>query len=106
TPRRVCAGRCRSPTPPTRSATSPNTRWRTRSASWPIRHAAQRRAEYSMSDAETLAGGHDYDRIWDEVYGDIQDLGPTHRHMTRIIRRLLAPLEYRSVLDVGVGFGH
>jgi len=59
-----------------------------------------------MSDAETLAGGHDYDRIWDEVYGDIQDLGPTHRHMTRIIRRLLAPLEYRSVLDVGVGFGH
>lgn len=54
-----------------------------------------------MSDA-----GVDYDRIWDEVYGDIQDLGPTHRHMTRLMRRMLAPLEYSTVLDVGVGFGH
>jgi SAM-dependent methyltransferase len=48
----------------------------------------------------------DYDRMWDEVYGDLQDLGPTHRHLDRIVRRILAPLEYRSVLDVGVGFGH
>lgn len=54
-----------------------------------------------MSDA-----GVDYDRIWDEVYGDIQDLGPTHRHMTRLMRRMLAPLDYSTVLDVGVGFGH
>ena len=48
----------------------------------------------------------DYDRIWDEVYGDLQDLGPTHRHMIRLMRRVLAPLSYASVLDVGVGFGH
>jgi SAM-dependent methyltransferase len=48
----------------------------------------------------------DYDRIWDEVYGDLQDLGPTHRHMIRLMRRVLAPLRYASVLDVGVGFGH
>jgi 2-polyprenyl-3-methyl-5-hydroxy-6-metoxy-1,4-benzoquinol methylase len=48
----------------------------------------------------------DYDRIWDEVYGGLQDVGPTHRHMVRIMRRLLAPLRYESVLDVGVGFGH
>lgn len=48
----------------------------------------------------------DYDRLWEEVYGDLQDLGPTHRHMIRLMRRLLAGLEYRSVLDVGVGFGH
>ncbi len=48
----------------------------------------------------------DYDVIWDEVYGDLQDIGPTHRHMIRIMRRLLAPLRYDSVLDVGVGFGH
>jgi SAM-dependent methyltransferase len=50
--------------------------------------------------------GLDYDRIWDEVYGDIQDLGPTHRHMARLMRRMLTPLDYSSVLDVGVGFGH
>lgn len=48
----------------------------------------------------------DYDRIWEEVYGDLQDIGPTHRHMIRIMRRVLAPLRYESVLDVGVGFGH
>lgn len=48
----------------------------------------------------------DYDQLWDEVYGDIQDVGPVHRHMKRMLRRLLADLEYRSVLDVGVGFGH
>lgn len=48
----------------------------------------------------------DYDQIWEEVYGDLQDLGPTHLHMRRIMRRMLAPLQYTSVLDVGVGFGH
>jgi SAM-dependent methyltransferase len=48
----------------------------------------------------------DYDRLWLEVYGDLQDLGPTHRHMVRLMRRLLAPLQYTSVLDVGVGYGH
>jgi hypothetical protein len=36
----------------------------------------------------------------------MQDVGPTHWHMTRIMRRVLAPLQYSSVLEVGVGFGH
>jgi SAM-dependent methyltransferase len=44
--------------------------------------------------------------MWEEVYGDLQDLGPTHRHMTRIMKRMLLPLRYSSVLEVGVGFGH
>lgn len=48
----------------------------------------------------------DYDQMWDEVYGDIQDVGPVHRHMKRLMARMLAPLSYDSVLDVGVGFGH
>jgi SAM-dependent methyltransferase len=48
----------------------------------------------------------DYDRVWEEVYGDLQDVGPTHRHMARIMRRMVAPLEYQSLLEVGVGFGH
>lgn len=50
--------------------------------------------------------GIDYDRAWEEVYGDLQDIGPTHRHMLRIMRRMLEPLEYSSVLEVGVGHGH
>lgn len=48
----------------------------------------------------------DYDRIWDNVYGDIQDIGPTHRHLQRILKQILASLDYQSVLDVGCGFGH
>jgi len=47
-----------------------------------------------------------YDEVWDEVYGDLQDIGPTHRHMKRLMRTIVAPLEYRTVLEVGVGFGH
>lgn len=48
----------------------------------------------------------DYDHMWEEVYGDLQDVGPAHRHLGRLIQRLLRELEYESVLDVGVGFGH
>jgi SAM-dependent methyltransferase len=60
-------------------------------------------AQGSSASAATAA---EYDRLWDKVYGDLQDLGPTHRHMHRLMRHLLAPLRYASVLDVGVGFGH
>lgn len=47
-----------------------------------------------------------YDRCWSEVYGDLQRLGPTHRHMRRILRRMLRGLDYESVVDVGCGAGH
>lgn len=57
-----------------------------------------------QSAAPTTASN--YDRLWREVYGDIQALGPTHRHERRILRRLLADLHYDSVLDVACGFGH
>jgi SAM-dependent methyltransferase len=66
-------------------------------------------ARAAMTDAPrtpTAADVPDYDEVWDEVYGDLQDVGPVHRHMKRIMRRMLAPLEYSSVLEVGVGFGH
>ena len=48
----------------------------------------------------------DYDTVWNEVYGDIQDVGPVHRHLRRIVRRTVAALDYDSVLDVGCGAGH
>ena len=47
----------------------------------------------------------DYDEVWRDAYGDMQDHGPVHRHMRRILRGLLRPLEYRSVLEVGCGAG-
>lgn len=47
----------------------------------------------------------DYDRIWTETYGDLQEIGPAHRHMERILDRLLKRIEYDSILDVGCGMG-
>ena len=47
-----------------------------------------------------------YDQVWTQVYGDMQHVGPVHRHMKRIVKGLLAQIEYESVLDVGCGSGH
>ncbi len=43
--------------------------------------------------------------MWKDVYGDVAKWGATHRHMKRIIRRLLVGIRYDSVLDVGCGPG-
>jgi SAM-dependent methyltransferase len=49
---------------------------------------------------------HDYDQIWRDVYGGMQDHGPTHKHLARLVRKELARLEYSSVYEVGCGAGH
>src|SRR6266849_6081779 len=43
--------------------------------------------------------------MWRDVYGDVARWGATHRHMKRIIRRLLVGIRYDSALDVGCGPG-
>jgi SAM-dependent methyltransferase len=47
----------------------------------------------------------DYDEVWREVYGEMQERGPVHRHMRRILGNILSGLDYRSVVDVGCGAG-
>lgn len=47
-----------------------------------------------------------YDDIWVEAYGDMQDVGPVHRHMRRLLGRVLRDVDYKTVLDVGCGAGH
>lgn len=47
----------------------------------------------------------DYNQVWANVYGDMQHVGPVHRHVKRITRRLLDSLDYQSVVDVGCGPG-
>jgi len=47
-----------------------------------------------------------YDDIWTQAYGDMQDVGPVHRHMRRLLDGVLGELDYDSVLDVGCGAGH
>lgn len=53
-----------------------------------------------MSDAREL-----YDKLWSEQWGDLQRFGPEHRHRRRVVRHLLAQLEYDSVADIGCGSG-
>src|SRR5437588_3908538 len=47
-----------------------------------------------------------YDQAWRDVYGDIQDLGPVHRHLRRILVAVLADLRYADALEIGCGAGH
>lgn len=50
----------------------------------------------------SLAG---YDTGWDEQWDDMKKYGPMSRHVRRLILKLVRPLEFRSVLDVGCGQG-
>ena len=51
------------------------------------------------------ASANRYDTIWTDVYGDMQSLGPVHRHMRRLLRKALHGLDYRTAVDVGCGAG-
>jgi 2-polyprenyl-3-methyl-5-hydroxy-6-metoxy-1,4-benzoquinol methylase len=47
-----------------------------------------------------------YDSLWrDGYWGDMQRLGPVHRHIREDIVRRLGGLDVRTVLDVGCGSG-
>lgn len=48
----------------------------------------------------------DYDELWSDVYGDLQEYGPVHRHLQRLVAGILRQLDYHSVLDVGCGEGN
>src|SRR3954449_3310975 len=60
----------------------------------------------AATPAARAPAGELYDDVWREAYGDMQDMGPVHRHMRRLLRRLLAPLSCETVVDVGCGAGH
>lgn len=47
----------------------------------------------------------DYDNVWTQVYIDHHWRGPVHRHLRRLLAKLLSGIEYESVLDVGCGPG-
>lgn len=47
----------------------------------------------------------DYDQAWDRQWDDMKKYGPMSRHIRRYIQKLIRPLRFRSVLDVGCGQG-
>lgn len=46
-----------------------------------------------------------YDRLWTSTWGDLQRLGPVHRHQREKLIGLVRKLDVRTVLDVGCGSG-
>ena len=47
----------------------------------------------------------DYEALWGQTWGGMQDIGPVHRHNRQIIVDLIRPLGVGSVLDAGCGNG-
>jgi SAM-dependent methyltransferase len=46
-----------------------------------------------------------YDELWRTIWGDLQRLGPVHRHIREDLVRLVSSLDVRTILDVGCGSG-
>lgn len=46
-----------------------------------------------------------YDDLWRKTWGDIQRVGPVHRHTLKNLVRTVSSLNIESVLDVGCGSG-
>jgi len=47
----------------------------------------------------------EYDRLWTGTWGDLQRIGPVHRHQREELTTLTARLDVHTVLDVGCGSG-
>jgi SAM-dependent methyltransferase len=46
-----------------------------------------------------------YDTLWTGTWGEIQRVGPVHRHTREDVVRVVSALDVRSVLDAGCGSG-
>ena len=46
-----------------------------------------------------------YDEGWQSKWDDMKTYGPFSRHGRRILKEMIRPLDFRSVLDVGCGQG-
>jgi ubiquinone/menaquinone biosynthesis C-methylase UbiE len=47
----------------------------------------------------------DYNEGWEFKWDDMKMYGPFSRHLRRIIKKMIRPLDFKSVLDVGCGQG-
>jgi SAM-dependent methyltransferase len=49
--------------------------------------------------------GSTYDALWQGVWGDMQRVGPVHRHIRESMVRLVGKLGVHTIVDVGCGAG-
>lgn len=50
-------------------------------------------------------GQKEYDRLWRDCWGNMQRLGPVHRHIREDLVKRVRSLRVESILDVGCGSG-
>ena len=55
--------------------------------------------------AERVNTAFDFDELWRGTWGDIQSVGPVHRHLQRVLTRTINGLDAITILDVGCGAG-
>lgn len=46
-----------------------------------------------------------YETLWKTAWGDLQRVGPVHRHNMEHLLRVVFPLDVRTILDLGCGAG-
>lgn len=46
-----------------------------------------------------------YDALWGSEWGDLQCLGPVHRHLQKLLAPLVGVLKVRTIIEVGCGSG-
>ncbi len=46
-----------------------------------------------------------YDTLWSSNWGDMQCLGPVHRHLQKLLVPLVGALKVRTIIEVGCGSG-
>jgi 2-polyprenyl-3-methyl-5-hydroxy-6-metoxy-1,4-benzoquinol methylase len=54
---------------------------------------------------ERVKRAFDFDELWRGTWGDIQSVGPVHRHLQRMLTQTIDSLGPKTVLDVGCGAG-
>ena len=52
-----------------------------------------------------MSSSSSYDALWRTTWGDMQRLGPVHRHIQDDLVRVVSGLDVQSILDVGCGSG-
>jgi SAM-dependent methyltransferase len=46
-----------------------------------------------------------YDELWQTTWGDMQSVGPVHRHLQDDVLKVVSSIDVASILDVGCGSG-
>jgi 2-polyprenyl-3-methyl-5-hydroxy-6-metoxy-1,4-benzoquinol methylase len=58
-----------------------------------------------ISNKAIMDASKDYNSLWSSHWGQVQEFGPTHAHVRRLLLSLLRGKEFSTVLDVGCGNG-